>query len=369
MNVIGRLVMHIFRMANEMPNSAIASRGSSGDEEGIDHSLLADRSFSAFRASIQSDSQRLARLGLVANALLALVKLLAGVLGNAFALVADAIESSVDMVGSLVVWSGLRIASRNPDERYPFGYGRAEAIAGAVVGVLMLGAAVGISVEAVREIHAASIGLSTAPAPWTLIVLTLAMVTKELLAKRGMANSEATGSTAMAADATHHRSDVVTSAAAFVGISAAWLGGPGWEQADDWAALFAAVVICVNAGLLLRNVSRDLMDRAPGQQLYDLASRAALETSGVLAIEKLNIRKSGTAFYVDIHVQADPLMSLHEAHILSGRVKSAIRRRIPAATGVLIHMEPFEPLDSHAQVGPLGPGRPDGSATSPYHDR
>jgi cation diffusion facilitator family transporter len=285
--------------------------------------------------------QRLAQLGLVVNALLAVVKLVAGLLGNAYALVADAIESSTDMIGSLVVWSGLRIASRDPDERYPFGYGRAEALAGAVVAALMLGAAVGIAIEAVREIRAPH----HAPAPWTLGVLALVIVVKEVLAKRVLAASEATGSTAVAADAWHHRSDAITSAAAFIGISVAIIGGPGWEPADDWAALVAATVIAVNGGLLLRTAAHDLMDRAPGAALQDAVSSAALATSGVLAIEKLKIRKSGTAFYVDIHVQADPQLSLHDAHILSGRVKGAIRQRVPAAAGVLIHMEPYEPSE------------------------
>lgn len=284
-------------------------------------------------------TQRLAQLGLVINALLAVVKLVAGLLGNSYALVADAIESGTDMIGSLVVWSGLRIASRDPDERYPFGYGRAEALAGAVVAALMLGAAAGIAIEAIREIRTPH----HSPAPWTLAVLALVIVVKELLAKRVLHAGERTGSVAAAADGWHHRADAITSAAAFVGITAAIIGGPGWEPADDWAALVAAGIIVINGSLLLRTALGDLMDRAPDPTMQAQVSDAALGTSGVLAIEKLKIRKSGTAYYVDIHVQADPVMSLHEAHILSGRVKWAIRQRVPAAAGVLIHMEPFEP--------------------------
>ncbi|MFN9117439.1 MAG: cation diffusion facilitator family transporter, partial [Gemmatimonas sp.] len=196
--------------------------------------------------SSSASSQRLAQLGLVVNALLAVVKLVAGLLGNAYALVADAIESSTDMIGSLVVWSGLRIASRDPDERYPFGYGRAEALAGAVVAALMLGAAIGIAIEAAQEIRTPH----HAPAPWTLGVLALVIVVKEILAKRVLAASEASGSTAVAADAWHHRADAITSAAAFIGIAVAIIGGPGWEPADDWAALVAAAVIAVNGGLI-----------------------------------------------------------------------------------------------------------------------
>lgn len=286
-------------------------------------------------------SQRLAQLGLVINAGLAVIKLVAGLVGNSYALVADAIESSTDTIGSVVVLSGLRIASRDPDEFYPFGYGRAEPLAAATVAAIMLGAAAGIAIEAVREIRTPH----HAPAWWTLLVLALVVVVKEQLAKRVMAASVATGSVIVAADGWHHRADAITSGAAFLGISAALIGGPGWEPADDWAALVAAGVICVNGALLLRTALRDLMDRAPEPAVLAAVAAAAESTPGVLAIEKLKVRKTGTAFYVDIHVQADPALSLHDAHILSGMVKTAIRRRVPAAMGVLIHMEPYEPAE------------------------
>ncbi len=286
-------------------------------------------------------SERLAQLGLVINAGLAVIKLMAGLLGNSYALVADAVESSTDMVGSLVVWSGLRIASRAPDDQYPFGYGRAEALAAATVSTIMLGAAMGIAIEAIAEIRTPH----DAPAWWTLLVLAMVIVVKELLAKRVMAISMASGSVVVAADAWHHRADAISSGAAFIGITVALIGGPGWEPADDWAALVAAGVILLNGGVLLRTALRDLMDRAPAPAILVTVSEAALTTPGVLAIEKLKIRKSGTAFYVDIHVQADPALSLHEAHILSGMVKTAIRQRVPAAMGVLIHMEPFKPTE------------------------
>lgn len=286
-------------------------------------------------------SERLAQLGLVINAGLAVIKLMAGLLGNSYALVADAVESSTDMVGSLVVWSGLRIASRAPDDQYPFGYGRAEALAAATVSTIMLGAAMGIAIEAIAEIRTPH----DAPAWWTLLVLAMVIVVKELLAKRVMAISMASGSVVVAADAWHHRADAISSGAAFIGITVALIGGPGWEPADDWAALVAAGVILLNGGVLLRTALRDLMDRAPAPAILVTVSEAALTTPGVLAIEKLKIRKSGTAFYVDIHVQADPALSLHDAHILSGMVKTAIRQRVPAAMGVLIHMEPFKPTE------------------------
>ena len=152
----------------------------------------------------------------------------------------------------------------------------------------------------------------------------------------------ASGSTAVRADAWHHRSDAITSLAAFIGISIALIGGPGWEQADDWAALLAACVIVYNGVQVMRPALQELMDRAPGAPLLTRVERAAHSVTGVLATEKLKMRRAGTAYYVDLHVQADPTLSLHQAHILSGMVKSAIRSAVPEVSGVLIHMEPYE---------------------------
>jgi cation diffusion facilitator family transporter len=279
-----------------------------------------------------------AQLGLLVNAVLAVVKLIAGVVGNAYALVADAVESSADIFSSMVVWRGLRIASREADDDYPFGYGKAEALATAVVALMLLGAAVGIAVEAVREI----LTPHHTPAPFTLAVLVGVVVVKEVLYRRVVAVGDEVRSTAVKADAWHHRSDALTSIAAFIGISIALVGGPGWESADDWAALFAAGIIVFNALKLLRPAIDDIMDRRPGTELEARISAAALGTPEVQAIEKVRIRKVGLTYQVDLHVQANPAMSLHDAHLLSGRVKGAIRTAVPEVEGVLIHMEPHQ---------------------------
>ncbi len=290
-------------------------------------------------ASSHQRAIRSAQIGMLVNAALAMVKLVAGVLGHAYALIADAIESAADIFSSLVVWRGLSVASREANEEYPFGYGKAEALAAAVVALMLLGAAAGIAVEAIREIRTPH----HSPAPFTLVVLVAVVLVKETLFRRVSEVGEAVGSTAVKADAWHHRSDVITSLAAFIGISVALIGGPGWEMADDWAALFAAGIITFNAISLLRPAIDDIMDKSPGAELEEKISDAARGTEGVRAIEKLRTRRVGLGFQVDLHVQADPAMSLHEAHILSGRVKSAIRGAVPEAQVVLIHMEPHEP--------------------------
>ncbi len=238
-----------------------------------------------------------------------------------------------------MVLGGLRLAARDADDDYPFGYGRAEPIAAATVSLMLVGAAIGIGWEAVTSIR----NPHGAPAAWTLFVLVGVVAVKQWLFRRQHAAGRESGSPAVQADAWHHLSDAVTSGAAFVGISVSVIGGPGWEAADDWAALVAAIVIAAHGVVLLRPALHDLMDRAPEPNLRERILNAASTVSDVLHLEKLKVRRVGTALFVDLHVQADPALSLHDAHIVSGRVKSAIRRDVPNTTGVLIHMEPYEP--------------------------
>lgn len=272
---------------------------------------------------------------MLVNLGLAVVKLITGILGRSYALIADAVESAADVVSSLVVWGGLRLSLRSEDDRYPFGYGKAEPLAGATVGLLLLGAAAGISIAAARAIRAPQ-----RPEPFTLIVLVLAIVVKEILFRHVRRVGQEVSSTAVTADAWHHRSDALTSAAAVVGIGVALLGGPGFEAADAWAAFASAGLIAINGLRILRESARDLMDRAPRAELVARIAATAAAVPGVTGIDKLRVRRAGLGVYVDIHVEADPGMSLHDAHVLSGMVKTALRAAVPETLGVLVHMEP-----------------------------
>jgi cation diffusion facilitator family transporter len=277
-------------------------------------------------------------VGLLTNTGLAIVKVVAGIAGHSQALIADGIESSADVCSSLVVWSGLRISSRSADDDYPFGYGKAEPLSALAVGLLLVLAALAIAAESVRQILTPHL----TPRPFTLVVLVAVVLIKEVLFRRVLRVGADVGSTALQADAWHHRSDAITSAAAFIGISIALIGGPGWEAADDWAALLASGIIVHNAIGVIRPATQDLMDRAPGEEMVSRVAAAASAVPGVSAIEKLKVRKAGMGYYVDLHVQADPAMPLHAAHVLSGMVKSAIRQAVPEVSGALIHMEPYE---------------------------
>jgi cation diffusion facilitator family transporter len=287
---------------------------------------------SATRRSI-----RWAQAGLLINAVLVLVKLIAGIVGHANALVADAVESSADIFSSLIVWMGLSIAARPADEDHPYGHGKAEPLAAAVVSLMLLGAAVGISILAIREIRTPH----HLPSPFTLFVAAGVIIVKEILYRRVSRVGKDVGSTAVTADAWHHRADAVSSLAAFIGISIALIGGRGWEAADDWAALVAAILVAVNGVRTLRPAISGLMDEAPDTTVKVRAMEAACSVDGVRKVENLKLRRSGLGFYVDLHVQADPVITLEDAHEIAARVKYAILAAIPNAVNVLVHMEPY----------------------------
>jgi cation diffusion facilitator family transporter len=288
-------------------------------------------------------------MGVAVNTILAITKIFAGLAGNTYALVADGVESLADIASSLIVWGGLVLAAQPPDEDHPHGHGKAEALAALTVSFMLLLAAVGIAIQAVREIRTPH----RLPAPWTLGVLVAVVAIKWMLSRRVGAVGAAIGSTAVSADARHHVSDAVTSAAAFIGILIALIGsrtrgGTGWESADDWAALAASVVIAYNGLSMLVPALHDLMDRMPGPQIVMPIREAAESVDGVCFVEKLAVRKTGLTYDVSMHVQADPSLTLLEAHSLGGAVKAAIRARVPQAQLVHIHMEPYLPTEGHA---------------------
>ena len=283
-------------------------------------------------------SIRWAQVGLLTNAVLVFVKLFAGIIGHSNALIADAVESSADIFSSLIVWMGLSVAARPADENHPYGHGKAEPLAAAVVSLMLLGAAIGISIIAIRDIRTPH----HLPSPFTLFVAAGVIIVKEILYRRVARVARETGGTAIVADAWHHRSDAISSLAAFIGISIALIGGRGWEAADDWAALVAALVVAVNGIRTLRPAISGLMDEAPDRSVKERVLHAAAEVEGVRSVENLNVRGSGLGFYVDVHVKADPKLSLEDAHEIAAKVKYAILEAVPSVVGVLVHMEPYK---------------------------
>jgi cation diffusion facilitator family transporter len=279
-------------------------------------------------------------LGISVNLGLGLAKCAAGLLGNSFALVADGVESIADVLSGLVVYFGLKIAAKPQDADHPYGHGKAEPMAALIVSLALTAAAFGIIYEGVREISAPH----PAPAPYTLVVLAGVLIIKELLFRRVQSVGESIGSLAVKGDAWHHRSDALTSAFAFVGISIAILGGPGWEAADGWAALCAALVILYNAWKQLKPALLELGDIAPDRTMEAQVREIAGQVSGVIGLDKCLIRKMGLTFYVDLHIVVRGETTVREGHLLSHKGEDEILGALPQVAEVLVHVEPEEEL-------------------------
>jgi cation diffusion facilitator family transporter len=281
---------------------------------------------------------RIALLGLVINVALASVKIVAGVVGHAYVLIADGIESALDVGGSIIIWGGLTVAARPPDRTHPYGHGKAEPIAALVVALCVLAAAIGLAIESVREILTPHHG----PAPFTLGILVVVIVIKEILFRYVNRIGEDLESTAVQTDAWHHRSDALTSAAAFIGISVALVGGERWQSADDWAALFACAVIAANGIRLARPAFYEIMDTAPSGKIVRSIRAVASSVPGVVEVEKCYARKMGLDYYVDLHVGVDGNISVHEGHEIAHRVKATIQQSDSRIADVLVHIEPAQ---------------------------
>jgi len=275
-------------------------------------------------------------IGIITSIVLAAIKAIAGVMGNSYALIADAIESASDVFTSIIVLTGLKIARRPADETHPYGHGKAEPFAGIIVSAALFIAAIVIIIQSLHEI----ITPHHAPAPFTLIVLVTVVITKEFLFRFIIKVGNSVDSVAVKNDAWHHRSDAITSGAAFIGIAIALIGGSGYEQADDYAALCASAIIIYNAFRLFRPALFEIMDAAPSPEIIRKVVEASLMVNGVVAIDKCFARKMGFQYYIDMHVIVDGNISVHKGHEISHEVKDKLVDSFQNISDVLIHIEP-----------------------------
>ena len=279
---------------------------------------------------------RISALAVVINLLLAVGKIITGVLGNSYALIADGIESTTDIFSSFIVWGGLRLSVKPADADHPYGHGKAESIAAMLVSLLLLGAALLIAAQSVREIRTPH----HVPEGFTLIILLGVIIIKESLYRFVFTVGHSLESSALKGDAWHHRSDALTSAAAFIGISIALFGGPGFESADDWAALAACSVIAWNGVRLLRVSLDEVMDASVSPEIIDSIKSIAAQVEGVAGIEKCRIRKSGLHLSTDIHVVVDGDLSVRRSHAIAHQVKDRLLASQHRIIDVTVHIEP-----------------------------
>jgi len=294
--------------------------------------------------------------GILANAVLAMIKIAAGFFGRSQALIADGLESALDVISSSLIWGALKYAERPPDREHPYGHGKMEslaAIAGAVILVFAGASVAAMSIAELIRIRTGQIAEPEVPAAYTLVVLILVIVVKEgmfrFISKRGRAIE----SQAMETDAWHNRSDALTSGAAFLGISAALIGGPAWAEADKWAALFSCMIIAFNGIRMLRASMRDALDTQGSEALVAEILRQSCEVDGVESAEKVRVRRSGLTRIADLHVRVNGQLTVQQGHDISHRVMEHLQDSGLNLSDVTVHIEP-EPPSSEA---PTRPGR------------
>ena len=285
-------------------------------------------------------------LGIAVNIVLGCAKFAAGIFGHSHALIADATESFADIFNSLVIWRGLVVAAAPPDEEHPYGHSKAEPLAAAFGAVMLAAAAVWIAGRGVADIYELlnpqTFHYHHEPLRWfTLVVLVVVIVVKEGLFRFVVGEGEATDNSAVKTDAWHHRSDAITSAGAFIGIGIALIGGEKYSWADDAAAIFCAFIIGINGWILLRPALSELMDKAADREVIEKIRQTAAGTSGVERVEKCFARKAGHLYFVEMHIQVDPLMTVRHSHEIAHDVKDKIREAMPEVSDVLVHIEPL----------------------------
>ena len=286
--------------------------------------------------TIEQTAVKATYFSIVGNTCLAIIKGLAGFFGNSYALIADAIESTTDIFSSFLVLFGIKYSNRPADANHPYGHGRVEPlITFLVVGFLITSATI-IAYESIANIGTPH----ELPKPWTLIVLGAIIIWKEYSFRLVMKRGVQTNSSSLKADAWHHRSDAITSVAAFVGISIALFLGKGYEAADDWAALFASAFILYNSYLIFRPALGEIMDEHLYEDLEAQIRKIAVSVEGVIDTEKCFIRKSGMKFHIDLHAVVDGTISVKEGHDIAHLLKDTLRENIIELGHVLIHIEP-----------------------------
>ncbi len=293
--------------------------------------------------------RRLVVICILVNTILAVIKIMTGIVGHTYALVADGVESFLDIFSSSVVWGGLKIGLLPPDSNHPYGHGKAESLASMIVSVTLIGVALGIAIQSIYEI----LHPHLVPAFYTLFVLLGVIVIKEFLFHLEFKSSRLTNSLSLKVDAWHQRSDALTSLLAFFGISAALLGGQRYSSADDWAALLASGWIAFQGFRLLKLAISEIMDEAPPQEVEDSIRSIARRVVGVMDVEKCRVRKSGLGYFVEIHIEVKGDLSISRGHEIAHHVKDALSESSLGIIDTVVHIEPAKEKDASDRLAPL----------------
>ncbi|MEW6623371.1 MAG: cation diffusion facilitator family transporter [Bacillota bacterium] len=273
---------------------------------------------------------------LLLNILLAVIKMIAGIIGSSIALVADAFHSLSDVITTVGVIICLRISRRPPDKEHPYGHGKIESIAAKIISIILILVGVGMLVLAINKIIINNLLI---PAEITLWAAGLSILVKEFSYRYTLAAAKKLNSTVLAADAWHHRSDAVSSVAALLGIAGARVGFPIF---DPLMAGVVSVLIIWAGYKLLRDSIDELMDTLPDEQVVKEIYELCNGVVGVKKVRNVKIRKYGMYFMVDLVIVVDPMITVDEGHSLAAISRQKILEDNDMIKEVFIHVSPYE---------------------------
>lgn len=297
----------------------------------------------------QREGERPLAIGLAANTGLVGIKLVAGLVGHSQALVADALNSLLDVVAGAVAWVGLRVAERPPDATHHYGHQNAETVAALFVGLTIFATGGFIIRDAIVTLIE---GSGTTPAMWTVIVAAGVIVTKLILYFYTRAVDKRSPSLVVSATAADHLMDVTATGGALIGVAGAQFG---WVFLDPLAAFWVAAIILFNGVNILRQNMTILLGKAPSDKTLGEICETLSATPGVLGLHRTKVRTAGTRLWVDAEILVDGDLSVREAHQIASEAGDRLLKEHPIVADVIIHIEPHSERRAAEGADPLTP--------------
>ncbi|MEA3490171.1 MAG: cation diffusion facilitator family transporter [Candidatus Omnitrophota bacterium] len=275
-----------------------------------------------------------ARLGIFSNILLFALKLFAGIAGRSQAMIADALHTGSDILVSVGVFVGFKIAGKPADKHHPFGHGRAESIVAKIVSLILILVGLGIAYNSARTLIAGSM---VEPGAIALVAAVISIIIKEITYRRVIAVSNEIKSTSLKAEAYHHRSDVLSSVAALIGIAGAKLGK---TFMDPLAGIIVAGFIIKIGAEAFHAAYDELMDAAPPEEFRKKIENSVLGVEGVEEVKKIMVRKTGIEFFIEVVIGVDGGKTVEEGHLVTMKIRKDLFRDIQNVRDIIVHVEP-----------------------------
>lgn len=301
------------------------------------------------KATAPEEAVKVARhvtwVGFWINAVLALAKVIGGVVGRSSALIADGIHSLSDFVSDIIVIIMVGIARKRPDSDHPFGHGRFEALASVMLAVILIIVAIGIMVNGINNIIVvANGGILPRPGSIALIIILASIFSKEWLFHYTRRAGRRIRSDAVIANAWHHRSDAFSSVATFIGVTGAMFLGEKWRVLDPLSAIVVALFIIGVAIEIARPSLREMLGASLPKKDLDIIGNTLDNTPGIRAWHHLRTFKSGNEAYVEVHIKVDPDITVRHAHNIATEAEHSLSDALDGlTTHVTTHIEPYNP--------------------------